>query len=86
MPPPCPALPYPPRQADPQTSASPTVISSLAFIVCAADLCPHQPVPTFFPTNSFGLALWKPTQSSYLPKETFQKTQRTEFFMVYVRF
>ena len=30
--------------------------------------------PTFLPRNSFALILWMPTQSSYLPKETFQKT------------
>lgn len=75
-----PTLPHP-------MSTTPTILSSPAFPVCCRSF--HQLVaglPTFLPRNSFALALWKPTQSSYLPKETFQKTTHWIFYGVCVCF
>lgn len=63
-----------PAQPTPLLPASP-IISSLAFIMGCRSL--YQPVMsllTFLPGNSHGSGLGKLPQSSYLPKETFQKT------------
>ena len=64
-----------------------TIIPDPGFLVCCSSF--HEPVaglPTFLPRNSFALILWMPTQSSYLPKEIFQKTAYWIFYGICVCF